>query len=134
MDTSNPAPLLMLAGGIAMVVGSLLKWVGDTSGVSTDFMGLLGILTLLLGAAIAAIGAIRAFSPGTALPDAVLGFTLDQLCLTSAFAIFLWTFALITEDGVKFGVHLTWIGAAVAAVGSTLATRTTDVGTAPKSI
>jgi hypothetical protein len=111
-----------------MVIGSLLKWGGSTSGVSTDFMGLLGILVLILGAAIAAVGGLRAFSPGTSLPSGFVGFTLDQLCFTAALAIFVWTFALITESGIKFGLHLTWIGAAAAAAGSVLAMRSAPAG------
>lgn len=137
MDTSNPGPLLLLGGGVLMFIGSLLKWGGDTSGVSTDALGLLGILTLLFGAAIAAVGGIRAFAPQTSLPAEIAGISLDKILVILAVSIFLWTFGMISANNIKIGIHLTWIGAAVAIVGGIMAVRGEPVGggsSAPTSI
>ena len=123
MDTSNPGPLIMLGGGIVMFLGSILKWGGDSSGGSTDAFGLLGILALLFGAAIAATGGIKAFAPQVSLPDQVLGFRVGQVTVILALSIFLWTFGLISAGGIKFGLHLTWIGAAIAAAGGIINMR-----------
>lgn len=110
-----------------MVLGSLLDWRGfrgaGTSGVSFDSMGLFGILVLLIGLGLVAIGAIRAFGLSVDLPDNIAGFSLNQLALIEAFAVFLWSFALISADFIKVGVHLTWIGAAAAVAGAILAQR-----------
>lgn len=127
MDTSQPGPLMMLVGGVVMAIGTLLDWrsflsVG-TSGLSFDSMGLFGIIALILGLAIAAVGAIKAFGLGVNLPDNILGHTLYQALMVDAFAIFIWTFAWIAADFTGGGVHLTWIGAAVAMVGAALAEK-----------
>lgn len=117
----------MLGGGALMVLGSLLDWRGfrgaGTSGVSFDSMGLFGILVLLIGLGLVAIGAIRAFGLSVDLPDNIAGFSLNQLALIEAFAVFLWSFALISADFIKVGVHLTWIGGAAAVAGAILAQR-----------
>lgn len=123
MDTSNPGPLLMLGGGVVMFLGSILNWRGDASGVSTDSFGLLGLFILLFGAAIAATAAIRAFAPQVTLPDQIVGFRLEQIGIILGFTAFLWTFTSITANGVEFGLHLTWIGAAAATAGAFLADR-----------
>lgn len=110
----------MMGGGALMVIASFLTWGGDTSGLSLDARGLLGILTLIFGAAILAVAAIRMFSPSTSLPAEVVGFSLDKILVILAASVFLWTFGHISASGVKFGIHLTWIGAALAAVGGVL--------------
>ena len=106
-----------------MVLGPILKWVGDTRGVSTTATGLLGVLVLLSGLLVIAVGAIRAFNVEVALPDEIAGFSVEQICLCDAFASFLWTFAYIFESGTKIGLHVTWLGAAVATTGAALAMR-----------
>lgn len=127
MDTSNPGPLLLLGGGVLIALGSILDWFGGfgggASGLNTDLNGLFGIIALLIGIGLAAVGGIKAFSPSTSLPDNIAGFTLDQISLTEALAVFVFSFSLITESGSKIGLHLTWIGAAVAIAGSVLALR-----------
>ncbi len=123
MDTSNPGPLLMLGGGILMFVGSLLSWRPDTSGVSTDAFGLLGILTLLFGLLIAGLGGIKAFATGVEIPSEVLGISMDKVAVILSVSIFLWAFGAIAANFIEFGVHLTWIGAAIATVGGVLASR-----------
>ncbi|MGI9601272.1 MAG: hypothetical protein ACR2QE_05280 [Acidimicrobiales bacterium] len=131
MDTSRPGPLMMLGGGILMVLGPILKWGGDTSGVSTDAAGLLGIIVLLSGLFILGVGAVRAFGIEVAIPERIAGFTIEQICLIDGFAAFLWVFAFATEDGTKIGLHLTWLGAALATAGAAVAirqTRTTPPG------
>ena len=123
MDTSNPGPLLMLGGGVLMVLGSILNWGPSTSGLSTDLFGLLGILILLSGAAIAGLAAVRAFAPQVGLPDDIIGFSLEQVAVILGFTMFLWSFSAITIDGIEFGAHLTWIGSAAATVGAVLSAR-----------
>ena len=123
MDTSNPGPLLLLGGGVLIVLGTILDWGPSTSGMNTDFNGLFGIIALLIGIGLAAIGAIRAFSPSTSLPDNIGGFSLDQLGFAESLAVFLFSFSLITEDGAKIGLHLTWIGGAIAIAGTVLSMR-----------
>lgn len=125
MDTSKPGPLLMLGGGAVMVLGSILKWFEGTSGLETDVTGLLGIFVLLSGLLVIGVGAVRAFGANVNLPDDIAGFSLDQICLFDAFAAFLWTFALVVEDGNKIGLHLSWLGAAVAVAGAVLSSRQT---------
>ncbi len=121
---------MMLVGGAVMAIATLLDWRSGfgqgTSGLSLDTMGLFGIITLLIGIAIAAVGAISAFGLSVNLPDRVLGHTLNQLMMVDAFIIFLWTFAWIAADFTGAGVHLTWIGAAVAMVGAALADKTAN--------
>lgn len=123
MDTSNPGPLLMLGGGVLMFIGSILKWRFESSGVSTDSFGLLGLFVLVFGAAIAGIAAVRAFAPQVSLPERIAGFSIDQIALILGFTAFVWTFTGITATGVEFGLHLSWIGAAAATVGAFLAQR-----------
>jgi hypothetical protein len=123
MDTSNPGPLLMLGGGVLMIIGSILNWGPSTSGLSTDLFGLLGILILLSGAAIAGLAAVRTFAPQVGLPDQIVGFSLDQVATVVGFTMFLWSFSAITISGIEIGAHLTWIGAAAATVGTVIASR-----------
>lgn len=125
MDTSNPGPLLLLGGGVLIVIGTILDWGPSTSGLDTDLNGLFGIIALLIGLGMIALGAIRAFSPSTSLPDSIAGFSMDQIVLAEALTVFLWSFALVFEDGAKAGVHLTWIGGAVALAGAVLSLRGT---------
>jgi len=117
----------MLVGGILMAIGTFLDWRSflsfGSSGLSLDSMGLFGIITLILGIIIAAVGAIKAFGLSVNLPDEIIGHTLGQLLMVDAFIVFLWTFALVAADFVGGGVHLTWIGAAVAMVGAGLAEK-----------
>ena len=110
----------MLVGGILMVVSTFLNWRGDISGLSLDSMGLFGIITLILGALIAVSAAVDAFGLSISLPDAMLGHSRGQLLMMDAFAVFIWTFAHITADGASGGLHMAWIGALVALVGSAM--------------
>lgn len=126
MDTSKPGPLLMLVGGALMFIASFLDWRPGTSGVSTDALGLMGILTLLFGAAIVAMAAIRAFAPQVDLPREVAGLALDKIAVILSGSVFLWTFGMISADFVEIGIHLTWIGAAVATVGGVMSLRDSD--------
>jgi len=116
----------MLVGGIMMAIGTFLDWQsGPRSGIGLglDTLGLLGIFALLIGLALVAVGAIRAFGLSVALPEQILGFTLLQLLMIDAFVVFLWTFSHIASDFLSGGVHLTWIGAALGAVGAGLASK-----------
>lgn len=134
MDTSNPGPLLLLGGGVLIALGSILNWGGgfgtSVSGLDTDLNGLFGIICLLIGIGLAAVGGIRAFSPSTKLPDNIAGFSLNELGFAEALAVFIGSFAWISESGTKIGVHITWIGAVVALVGVILSMRNADAGSA----
>ena len=130
MDTSKPGPLLMMGGGALMVIASFLDWRLGNSGLSTDSFGLLGIFTLLFGIAIVGVAATRTFAPGVNLPSHILGFSLDKLCVMLAFTVFLWTFGVISGEVIDAGIHLTWIGAAVATVGGILSMRSNAAPTA----
>ncbi|MCP4087288.1 MAG: hypothetical protein GY745_19910 [Actinomycetia bacterium] len=85
MDTSKPGPLLLVGGGVLMVLGSILDWSPNPSGLSTGAVGLLGIFVLLFGISVGLIGATRAFGLAVPLPDQLLGFTQDQIALVLAF-------------------------------------------------
>lgn len=104
-----------------MVLSTFLDWRGNTSGLSTDSMGLFGILTLLFGLAVAAVGGIKAFAPQVGLPERVLNFSISQVAVILAFTVFLWTFGVqLGGDSVKIGMALAWIGGAVATVGGVM--------------
>lgn len=131
MDTSNPGPLMMLGGGILMLVGPVLNWFPGARGIEVDLFGLLGLFIVLAGLFVLAFGAVRAFDLETGLPDEVGGFRIEQFCVVDAFASFLWSFALVFESGTRFGLHITWVGAAVATAGGLLALRQPAGSTAP---
>lgn len=117
-----------------MFIGSLLKWRFDVSGVSNDLHGIFGILTLLFGLLIAAVAGIRTFGAGVELPDSILGMSLEKIAAILSVSIFIPAFGLIAGQSVKFGVHLTWIGAAIATAGAVLAIRNEGAGTPATTI
>ena len=59
--------------------------------------------------------------------------SLEKIAVILAVSIFLWTFGLIAGEQVKFGVHLTWIGAAIAAAGGVMTMRN-EAGTPASTI
>jgi len=111
---------MMLVGGILMALGTFLDWVPRSSGLSFGSMGLFGIITLVIGIGIGAVGAINAFGLPVELPDKIFGYTPGQLAMIDAFIVFIWTFALVATDFAEAGIHMTWIGAAMAMVGAAL--------------
>lgn len=123
-----------------MFISTFLKWFGDSrdsiSGINFDALGLFGLLTLLIGAATAAVGAIIAFAPQVNLPERIIGFTPIQVAVALSFTVFLWTFAMQFAQATKIGLTLAWIAAAVAVVGGVLETnqsRSATSGGAPRS-
>lgn len=122
----------MLGGGILMFIASILDWRTGLSGLSTTASGLLGIITLLTGAEIAAVGGLRAFGAGDKLPDQVLGVSVDKWSVIMSLTVFFWTFGMISGGSLEIGIHLTWIGAAIATAGGVLAAR--DGGEATAAI
>ncbi len=112
-----------------MVLGSILDWGPNTSGLSTSAVGLLGLFVLVFGLIIGLIGAIRAFGVGIELPAQLLGFTQNQVAIVLGFTAFLWTFSTITRDNSEFGLHLSWIGAAIATAGAFIEHRGIKIGT-----
>ena len=121
----------MLGGGVLMVISTFINWRTGTSGLSTDALGLLGIFTLLFGAAIAAVAGTRAFAPQTSLPDEIAGLSLNKICAIFSLTTFLWTFGMISGAAIKFGIHLAWISSAIATVGVVMTMM--DEGGAPAS-
>lgn len=117
-----------------VILGVILDWASGLSGLNIDLNGLFGIIALLIGVGLVALGAIKAFSPTTSLPSGFAGFSLDQIVFTEAVTVFLWSFALVAADGTKIGLHLTWIGAAVAVAGSVLTLRNSAGSTSPTTI
>ena len=93
-----------------MIVGSFLKWGGDSSGLSTNALGLMGIFALIFGVAILSIGLSRSFVPQTKLPDAIAGLDIRKVGIILAAAILLPTFGMITAEGVKEGAVVIDVG------------------------
>lgn len=126
-----------------IVIATLLDWVGFGSvgfnGFEIDFFGLLGIFTIVFGLAIAAAGAIHAFAPQVRdqMPQAIMGFTPPQVVTILSFTVFLWLFSFITIDilDAKIGIHLGWIGGALATAGGIMESRggTTPTNQPPTS-
>ena len=98
MDTSNPGPLLLLAGGVLMLIGSILDWGPSTSGLDLDIFGLLGIVTLLTGVFLGFLGANQAFGLGVGLPDQLAGFSLGQIAFADALVMLMATLGAMTAD------------------------------------
>lgn len=113
----------MLGGGLVIALGSILDWRTGTSGLSFDSTGLFGILVLLMGLGIAFLGAQSAFGLSVGLPEKIAGLSLGQWALIEAFTCFIWAFALISADFIEAGVHITWLGGAIATVGAVLNLR-----------
>lgn len=118
----KPAALLKMGGGALLFIGSFLDWFGfesfGFSGTDTDVNGLQGIFALVIGLAIGAVAALRAFAPQVNLPDALAGIGRDKLLFMLAIGAFLMTFGAIFWSvdplGPKIGLHMCWIGAALA--------------------
>ena len=123
MNTTKPGPIVLLAGGVVIVIGTILDWGPSTNGLNTDFNGLFGVVALITGVGLAALGAILAFTAKIKLPSDIVGFSIGQAAFAASLTVFLWSFSLIVESSIKVGVHLTWLGAAAAATGSILHMR-----------
>ena len=81
------------------------------------------------GLIIVLIGATRAFGIAIELPAQLVGFTQNQVAVVLGFTAFLWTFGTIARDNSAFGLHLTWIGSAVATAGAFIEHRGIVIGT-----
>ena len=118
-----------------IILGLILDWGPGVNGLNVNFLnGLFGIVALMIGIGLVALGAIQLFSPSTSLPSGFAGFSLGEIAVTQAFTVFLWSFALVALDGAKIGLHLTWIGAAVAVAGSVLTLRNSAGSSSPTTI
>ena len=118
MNDLKPGPILMLGGGVLLLLSSFLDWWGPFSGFETDYFGLLGIFTLLIGIAAAGIGGATAFAPQINLPSNILGFTIAQFVGALAFSAFIWLFGFQFGQNSEFGLALGWIGAVVTIAGA----------------
>lgn len=122
----KPSAIAMLAGGGVLFIATFLNWRSSgpfsANGLDTDFHGLLGVFTMLIGLAVAGVVAAREFGKVT-FPDAILGFTVNQMIVKLGFAAFLMTFGMQFADSAAFGVTLAWLASAAIAVGGILAMR-----------
>jgi hypothetical protein len=111
-----------------MVISTFLDWRTGTMGLSTDSMGLLGVLTLVFGAAILVVGLAGSVAPQIRIPAQVAGLPIATVTVALAASVFLWTFGMTTAEAVKIGMHLAWIGAATAEVGGFMALKSAGHG------
>ena len=121
----KPSAMCLLGGGALLFIASFLKWANSfvsVNGLDTDFNGMLGIFTLLIGLAVAGITAATTFGE-VKLPEQVLGFTIDQIVMKLGFAAFLITFGLQFRSSAAFGITLAWIASAAIVAGSVLKQR-----------
>lgn len=137
MDLKAPA-LLKLGGGALLFIGSFLDWYGVSgygfSGTDTDFNGLQGIFTLVIGLAIAGVAALRAFAPQVNIPTEIIGIPTDKLLLMFGVGAFLMCFGGLFISagslGPKIGLFLCVLGAALAVGGHVMDSRETSTASA----
>jgi hypothetical protein len=134
VDKSQHGPLLMLAGGGLMAISTFINWRNDEAGLGNALFGLLGLLTLVFALAIIAVGAIRLADSDLKLPQSVAGFSVEQLVTIMAVAVLVPTFGSLSGERVNGGLHLAWLGAALAAAGGLLAARNSESMTTTRQI
>ncbi|MCP3935267.1 MAG: hypothetical protein GY708_07835 [Actinomycetia bacterium] len=119
----KPSAITMMAGGVLLFVSTFIDWVGGgpygANGLETDAFGLLGIIVLLVGLAVAGLTAATTFG-NVKLPEDIMGFTMDQVVMELGIIAFVPTFALQFASNSKFGLTLAWLSAAAIVVGSVL--------------
>jgi len=125
----KPGPIITLVGGAILIIATFLDWGPNVNGFDTDFVGLLGIFTLLIGLATAVNAGLDSFAPQVNRPDGFLGMSRNQISVALGFSAFIWFFGYQFRDGSDFGVTLGWIGAAAVVAGGIVA----DMQSSPKS-
>lgn len=128
----KPGPIITLVGGAILIIVTFLDWGPEVNGFETDFVGLLGIFTLIIGIAAAVNAGLEAFAPQVERPDGALGMSRDQIAAALGFAAFCWFLGFQFLDGAEFGVTLGWIGAAAVVAGSVI-TRKSSPASSPGS-
>lgn len=118
----SPGAIAALIGGVALLIGTFLDWVGGIGGANIfDYSTLTGLFLIVIAAVGIASGAIAAFAPQVQLPDEMIGFTRDQLVTALGFAAFVLSFSfLFIAEGFQIGSILATLGAAAIAVGGVL--------------
>lgn len=125
----KPGPIITLVGGVVLILATFLDWGPEVNGFETDFVGLLGIFSLIIGIATAVNAGLESFAPQIERPDGFIGMTRDQISVALGFSAFIWFFGFQFLDGAEFGVTLGWIGALAVVVGGVL----TDMQSSPSS-
>ncbi len=119
----KPSAITMMAGGVLLFISTFIDWAGSgpfgVNGLETDKFGLLGIIVLLVGLAVAGLTAATTFG-NVKLPGDIMGFTMDQVVMELGIIAFVPTFALQFASNSKFGLTLAWLSAAAIVVGSVL--------------
>jgi hypothetical protein len=132
-----PANIVILAGGVVMLIGSLLSFYtlsgfGSFS-VTAWGSGVFGIGTVvvLCGVVMAAQVALTSFASSVSIPEQVLGLTWDQLHLALGFqaALMMLAFLIRSKGPLSFGIGfwLMLLAAIALLVGGVM--RVTGTGT-----
>jgi hypothetical protein len=137
MDMKAPT-WLQLGGGALLFIGSFLDWYGVSgygfSGTDTDFNGLQGIFTLVIGLGIAGVVALRTFAPQVNVPTDIAGIAVDKMLFMLAVGAFLMCFGGLFISagslGPKIGLYFCVVGAALAVAGYVIESRETSSASA----
>lgn len=121
MDNKQPTPgeWAIIAGGAVTLIGSFLKFAGDTSAWGE---GTFPIVTLIpLYGVVMALQIVLTKFANVNLPERVLGFTWEQIHLVlGIFAALMALFWIVAAEDTKIGLFLMLLGAAAACVGAFL--------------
>lgn len=140
MNQLRTGQIAGLIGSALLLVSCFVDWVSFRSfglGVfDGDAFGFTGVFVLLIALALVAVAVVRAFVPQVTLPAEILGFTLDQLVMALAFAVFIYGLSVtfLGQDGTNLGstgAYLAWMGGAVVIAGVIFDQRTPAAPLAP---
>ncbi len=135
MNDLKPGALAALGGGVLLIISTFLDWFGPFSVWEGVFFGFTGFIMLVIGAAVAAIAAVRAFAPQVSLPDQVLGLSLDQVTFALGFSVAVYTFGLLFRDeSAKIGTILALVASIAIAAGGYLESNTPASAEPPRTI
>lgn len=130
----KPSTIMLIGGGALLFVSTLLDWFSSGAfgynGWETRAYGLQGIFVAAIGVIVALGVALTTFG-NVSLPDALVGFTRNQLYLILSFAAFLIMFGLQFATGTDIGVLLGWIAAAVMTAGAFMEEQSAGSGASP---
>ena len=91
-----------MVGGVVLIIATFLDWGPSLNGFETDFFGLLGIFTLIIGITTGVNAGLDSFAPQIDRPDGFLGMTRDQISVALGFSAFVWLFGL---QSAERGMH-----------------------------
>jgi hypothetical protein len=124
MNQLKTSAVLVLGGGVALLISTLLDWYGvfglGWNVYESALFGLNGIFLLVISLAVIGVVVVRNFVPNVELPSRVLGLTLDVIVLKLGFASFVLGFSLMFIQNSKFGSILAAIAGAMITVGAYL--------------